>query len=93
MLLVAVNALFAMGASAIALQAARKGLPFVRSGWAAIQTQTAHADFRQNVERRRAISDGGRYLLGGLLWLVTALAALIAAVYFGTQAFTLLYIT
>lgn len=90
MLLLTVNALFAMGAFAIALQAVRKGLPFIRSGWDAIQTQTSYPDFRYNVERRRAISDGGRFLLGGLLWLLTALAAFAGAIYFGSQAFAML---
>ena len=87
MFLLTVNALFAAGAFAIAMQAVRKGLPFIRSGWDAIQTQTGHPDFRYNVERRRAISDGGRFLLGGLLWMVTALAAFAAAIYFGLEAF------
>jgi hypothetical protein len=86
MFLLTVNALFAAGAFAIAMQAVRKGLPFIRSGWDAIQTQTGHPDFRVNVERRRAISDGGRFLLGGLLWLLTALIAFAAAVYFGLEA-------
>ncbi len=87
MFLLTVNALFAAGAFAIAMQAVRKGLPFIRSGWDAIQTQTSHPDFRLNVERRRAISDGGRFLLGGLIWLVTALIAFAAAIYFGLEAF------
>ena len=86
MFLLTVNALFAAGAFAIAMQAVRKGLPFIRSGWDAIQTQTGYPDFRVNVERRRAISDGGRFLLGGLLWLLTALLAFAAAVYFGLEA-------
>ncbi|MEO8608251.1 MAG: hypothetical protein ABI690_10235 [Chloroflexota bacterium] len=91
MLLASLNAIFATGALAIAMQAVRKGLPFIRSGWAMIQIQTSHPDFRYNVERRRAISDGGRFLVGGVLWLVTGAAALAGAVYFGIQAFTLLY--
>jgi hypothetical protein len=86
MFLLTVNALFAAGAFAIAMQAMRKGLPFIRSGWDAIQTQIGHPDFRYNIERRRAISDGGRFLVGGLLWLVTALVAFAAAVYFGLEA-------
>jgi len=92
MLLATLNAIFAMGAFGIAVQAARKGLPFIRSGWNTLQTQTDHPDFRYNVERRRAISDGSRFLIGGLLWLVTAFAALVGAIYFGWQAFRLLYL-
>jgi hypothetical protein len=91
MLLATINAIFATGALAIAMQAARKGLPFVRNGWTMIQTQTSHPDFRYNVERRRAISDGSRFLIGGLLWLVTGAAALAGAVYFGIQAYSLLF--
>ena len=93
MLLATLNAIFAMGALAIATQAARKGIPFVRDGWTMIQAQTSHPDFRYNVERRRAISDGGRFLIGGVLWLVTGAAALAGAVYFGVQAFNLLYLS
>jgi hypothetical protein len=92
MLLAALNALFAMGALTIALQAFRKGLPFVRYGWTVLQTQTQHPDYRTNVERRRAISEGGRFLVGGILWLMMSLGAVLAAVYFGLQAFTLLYV-
>ncbi|MBZ0287331.1 MAG: hypothetical protein K8I30_06935 [Anaerolineae bacterium] len=91
MLLATINAIFAMGALAIAIQAARKGIPFVRDGWTLIQTQTRHEDFRHNVERRRAISDGGRFLVGGALWLITGSAALAAAIYFGVQAFSIVY--
>jgi hypothetical protein len=91
MLLAALNAIFAMGALAIATQAVRKGLPFVRDGWTLIQTQTSHPDFRYNVERRRAISDGGRFLVGGILWLLTGAAAVAGAIYFGIQTYTLLY--
>jgi hypothetical protein len=90
MLLITVNAIFALGAFGVAMQAAGKALPFIRSGWDALQTQTQHPDFRHNVERRRAISDGGRFLVGGLLWLVTALAALGAGLYFGAQVLGML---
>jgi hypothetical protein len=93
MLIATINAIFAMGAFGIALQAFRKGLPFIRSGWNALQSQTDHPDFRTNVERRRAIADGGRFLLGGLLWLVTALIAFAGALYFGAQAYSLLYLS
>lgn len=93
MLLATINAIFAMGALAIAMQAARKGIPFVRDGWRLIQSQTGHPDFRHNVERRRSISDGGRFLVGGVLWLITGAVALAAAIYFGVQAFSLLYLS
>ena len=91
MLLATLNAIFATGALAIAMQAVRKGLPFVRSGWTIIQAQTSHPDFRFNVERPRSISDGSRFLIGGLLWLVTGVVALAGAIYFGIQAYSLLF--
>lgn len=91
MLLAAINAIFAMGALTIAMQAFRKGLPFLRNGWTVLQTQTQHPDYRTNVERRRAINEGGRFLIGGILWLVMSLGAALAAAYFGIQAFTLIY--
>ncbi len=91
MLLLTLNAIFAMAAAGIAVQSFRRGIPFVRNGWTVIQTQTQHPDYRVNVERRRAISEGGRFLIGGITWLVISIGAVLATVYFGGQAFTLLY--
>jgi hypothetical protein len=91
MLLAAVNALFAMGALAIAMQAARKGLPFIRYGWTLLQIATSHPDYRVNVERRREVSEGGRFLLGGVFWLVVMVGMVIAALYFGGIALRMLY--
>jgi hypothetical protein len=91
MLFAALNAIFATAALGIAMQAFRKGLPFVRDGWTVIQAQTREPDFRENVERRRAISEGGRFLVGGLMWLLTAIVAFVGAIYFSVQAFNLVY--
>lgn len=91
MLLVTLNAAFGAGFLFFAMRARQRGWPFVKHGWLTIQTQTAFPDYRFNVERRRAISEGGRFLIGGLFWLTASLGGFIAALYFSVQAFNLMY--
>jgi len=90
MLLVTVNAAFGAGFLFFAMNAIRRGWPFVRHGWLTIQTQTADPNFRQDVHRRRAIGEGGRFLVGGLLWLGAALGSGAAGIYFTIQALQML---
>lgn len=90
MLLATLNAGFAIGALTIAMQAFRKGLPFLRYGWLLIQTGADAGDSDRNVERRHSVSEGGRFFLSGLLWLGGALLASVGVIYFGAQAFLLL---
>lgn len=90
MIAVMLNAAFGAGFIAFAFSALRRGLPFARSGWLAIQTSTADPDYRRNVERRRAISEGGRFLIAGLLWLGASAASLAIGAYFTLQAITLM---
>jgi hypothetical protein len=91
MLTVTLNAIFCFGATMLALYCWRRGWPFTWHGWRLIQTQVAHPDYRVNVERRRAIGESGRFLLGGLGWLVGGGCLLVAAVYFGWLALRLTY--
>lgn len=91
MVLVTLNGAFGAGFLFFAMNALRRGWPFLRDGWLALQTQGSQPDARQNVERRRAISQGGRFFLGGLMWLVAAVISFAAALYFIIQAWTLMY--
>lgn len=91
MLLVTVNGIFGAGFLFFAMRALQRGWPFVRLGWLTMQEQTSHPDFRQNVERRRMISEGGRFLLGGLLWLSAGLVGVAVGLYFTLQAYQMLY--
>jgi hypothetical protein len=90
-LLVTLNALFGVGFFYFALRSARRGWPFLRAGWLAVQTGASHPDFRYNVEHRRTISEGGLFLIGGLLWLLASGGALLGALYFSWQAWQLAF--
>lgn len=90
MLLITLNAAFSVGFLAFAFNALRRGVPFLRDGWLAVQTQARRPDFRQNVERRRLISDGGYFLIGGLLWLGASAGALALGLWFGWTALMLM---
>ncbi|MCA0456896.1 MAG: hypothetical protein LCI00_23195 [Chloroflexi bacterium] len=87
MLISTLNAIFATAAFFLVQRALQRGIPFIKMGWMAIKAQTSHPDFRENVFRRLAISEGGRFLLGGLGWLLTAVIALIAGIYFTVIAY------
>ena len=87
MIISTLNAIFATAAFFLAQRGLQRGIPFVKMGWMAIETQTSHPDFRENIFRRLAISDGGRFLIGGLVWLLTAVIAFIAAIYFTVAAY------
>lgn len=86
MLIVTINAVFGAGCLFFSQRAFRRGWPFLRTGWMAVQANASQQDFHENVFRRVAISEGGRFLLGGLFWLGAALVGLIAAVYFSVLA-------
>jgi hypothetical protein len=90
-LLVTLNAAFGAGLFFFAIRALQRGWPFFKAGWLMMQTQTGAPDFRINVERRRAISEGGRFLVGGLLWLAAGLGSFAGAAYFMIQAWNLMH--
>jgi hypothetical protein len=86
MLLITLNSVFALVFLSFAREAARRGLPLIRAGWLAIRTQAAQPDHRQHSERRRLISEGGQFVIGGLLWLLAAAISAAAGLYFAVQA-------
>ena len=91
MLLGTLNAIFAVAAFFLSRRALMHGLPFIQTGWLAIQSQAEHPDVRENVFRRFAASEGGRFLLGGIGWTLLGILALLAGVYFSIAAYQNLY--
>lgn len=63
----------------------KRAFPFLLTGWGVIRAEVSHPDFRQHVERRRKISFGGGFLLGGLLWAGVCAAALAFSLFFAVQ--------
>ena len=90
MIAIMLNAAFGAGFLAFSFTAMRRGWPFARNGWLAIQTSTADPHFRQSVERRRAISEGGRFLIAGLMWLGAGFGCILLGAYFTLQAVILM---
>jgi hypothetical protein len=86
MLLAIVNAIFATLFWRFALSSLRRGRAFVRTGWLAIDASVAQPGFRQDINRRRTIDEGGRFLLGGLTWLVLGLGAVVIGALFAIEA-------
>lgn len=91
MLLVTLNAIFATAAFYLAQRGIKLGLPFVKTGWLAIQSQAEHPDVRENVFRRLAVTEGGRFLIGGIGWLLLGAIALLAGIYFTILAYQGMY--
>lgn len=86
MLLFTVNTVFAAIFLLAARGALRRALPFLRAGWSAIRTETQKPDYRVNITSRRVISEGGRFLLGGLVWLGIALGSAAYGLLFAWRA-------
>ncbi len=60
---------------------------FLGHGWLLIKTYAPH---RHEPPARHAVGEGGRFVLAGLAWLVTAIIALGFALGFGWRALHLL---
>ncbi len=87
MLLATLNAIFATASFFLAQRSLQRGWPFIKTGWLAIQTQAEHPDVRENVFRRLAVTEGGRFLIGGIGWLLMGVLALVAGIYFTVVAY------
>lgn len=91
MVMLTLNAVFAAGFATAGVNALRRGWPFLQYGWSLLRLHADAADADENVERRRAISEGGRFVVGGLLWLAASVGAFGFAAYFGIQVIQTLY--
>ena len=90
MSLAAVNLIFAAIFVWLARAALRRARPFLRTGWQVFDSQVQHPDYRQNVERRRAISEGGSFLLGGIALALAGIGGLVLAAVLTVQAIAML---
>ena len=91
MLLGTLNAIFATASFFLAQRSLKRGWPFVKTGWLAVQAQAEHPDVRENVFRRMAVTEGGRFLIGGIGWLLMGILALLAGIYFTVVAYQSLF--
>jgi hypothetical protein len=91
MLLGTLNAIFATASFFLAQRSLKRGWPFIKTGWMAVQAQAGEPDVRENVFRRMAVTEGGRFLIGGIGWLLMGIFALIAGIYFTVVAYQGLY--
>lgn len=63
----AVTLIFGLVFCLLSWRVLRLALPLLRVGWDAIDAGVQQPDYRTNLERRRLISEGGMFLLGGIL--------------------------
>jgi len=91
MLLGSLNAIFAIASFFLARRSLERGWPFVKIGWAAIQSQAEHEDVRENVFRRMTASEGGRFFIGGVGWVTLSILAFLAGIYFTIVAYQTLF--
>ena len=91
MLIGSLNAIFAVAAFFLSRRSLMHGIPFIQTGWMAIQSQAGHPDVRENVFRRMTATEGGRFFLGGVGWILVGILALLAGIYFSIAAYQSLY--
>ena len=91
MLLGSLNAIFAVASFYLSQRGLQRGLPFIKTGWMAVKAQAGEPDVRENVFRRLAVTEGGRFLIGGIGWFVVGILALIAGIYFMVTAYQTFY--
>ena len=86
MLLMLLNVIFAGLFLSFARHAFRRAVPFLRIGYAAVSVEVQKPDYRTNIDSRQAISEGGRFLMGGMLWLLIMVMSLAIALFFAIEA-------
>ncbi|MBZ0291833.1 MAG: hypothetical protein K8L99_04625 [Anaerolineae bacterium] len=67
----------------------QRAWPLLQTGWLAIQAEVKKPDYRENVDSRRAISSGGRFLIGGVIWMLMALVSAGVSLYCVVQVVSL----
>ncbi|MEQ8673176.1 MAG: hypothetical protein RLP44_20205 [Aggregatilineales bacterium] len=85
MLILALNAVFAGIFLVFSRTAFLRARLFLMLGWNTVRAEVIKPDYRQNVESRRLISEGGRFFLGGLFWLIATLVAFSLGIYFSLE--------
>lgn len=90
MLLISVNAVFALIFGFGARYALMRALPFLRIGWNGIRAETQKPNYRANIESRRTISQASNFLIGGIVWLIIGIGAIGFVIFFVMMALALL---
>lgn len=85
MLLAGVSAILSYVFGSVAWRSAPRGWQFLRLGWALIEPYASSAEGRRDVNGRRAISEGGNYVLAGGAWLVASIISAGMALFFFIQ--------
>lgn len=86
MLIVVLNAVFAAIFFSYARASIPRGIAFIRVGWLALEVFAPKPDVRQNIAWQFAVSEGGKFFLGGVFSLVTGIVAAVGAVIFAIMA-------
>ena len=86
MLIATIDTIFAAIFYLFARRSLPRGVDYLRYGWMVVDTEVNKPGFRDNTESRRAISEGGTYLISGLLWCGGGLLAAYFAVAFALHA-------
>jgi hypothetical protein len=89
MLMMGLSAIVAYIFGRVAWQSAPRGWRWVRLGWALIEPHARTPEGRANVEGRRAISEGGNFIVAGLGWLFISAVSVVMMLFFAWQ--TLLF--
>ncbi len=89
MLIITVNAIFALIFLWFVPGALRRARLFLAAGWGVLRAETQKPDYRERIESRHAISEAGNFLVGGLFWLTAGLVALGLGIFFIVQALAL----
>ncbi len=66
----AITLIFGLVFCLLSWRVLRLALPLVRVGWDAIDAGVQRPGYRQDMERRRLISEGGAFLLAGIFRLM-----------------------
>ena len=91
MVWITVNAVLALVCMHFARIALIHAVPMLRTGWLAIDTSVRQPGYRENIEKRRRISDGGRLLLSGIGWAITGVVSLGLGVFFAVETLRLTF--
>jgi len=91
MIWITVNAALALICTHFARISLIHAVPLLRIGWLAIDVNVRQPGYRQDVNKRRYISDGSRLMLSGLGWGLTGVISLGFGVFFAVETLRLLF--
>lgn len=81
MLLASISMVFALIFGTMAYRSIPYGWTLTRLGWTVLRANADKPKASQNVETRNLLSDGNRFFLAGLGWLITGIVAALLTVF------------